>query len=130
MPERAQLPSGHERLFISSASKDDEAVAALTKLRVRSTWDYRKDQVPSDEWWLAIQRAIVECDAVAVVLSAHWLESGLCVAELAHAVAHRKRLVPVRLSAEIGIPEALKPLLHARGSCVGFAGASRFGTRR
>src|SRR3712207_1474722 len=87
---------GH--IFISYAREDTAFVQRLNdalKERGKSTWVDWEGILPSAEWLKEIYSAIEAADAALFVISPDFAASTVCGKELAHAVAHHKRLVPV-----------------------------------
>ena len=91
--------------FISYAREDDEFVdrlrTALTA-REREVWVDRSSQLgagiePGDNWRTSTEEGIARSEAFVFVLSESSARSEPCSAELAHAVAVNKRLLPVCL---------------------------------
>lgn len=85
-------------VFLSYSRKDAgvvrRLVAALESERLGAWVDW-EDIPPSAEWWGEVCAAIESVDAVVCVMSPDALASPVCASELAHAVQHHKRLVPV-----------------------------------
>lgn len=85
-------------VFVSYAREDSDVVARIAQaLRSsgKSVWIDEEGIESADRWRKALEEAIDAADAVVVVLSHHWVESGPCRDELAHAAEAHKRLVPV-----------------------------------
>ena len=86
------------KLFVSYAREDTAFVQGLDQaLRARGfeTWVDSKDIPPSADWRSEILAGIEAAQAILFVLSPDWLDSEVCGEELAHAVLHKKRLIPV-----------------------------------
>jgi len=105
------------RAFISYSRKDTPVVRRLHDALVAQaleTWVDWEGIPPADDWLRKIHAAIESADSVVFVLSPDSLSSEVCAGELAHALAHRKRLVPVvaRDAAEgdAQVPDALRRL--------------------
>ena len=102
-------------VFISYSRKDKDLVRALhdaLKDRGRETWVDWEDIPPTAEWLKEIFSAIEAAHTFAFVISPDSVASDMCKQEIAHAVKHNKRLVPiVRRDAEAAaVPEALAKL--------------------
>ncbi len=85
-------------IFISYAREDEAFVLALEAgLRSlgREIWIDRAQIPPSAEWLREIYAGIEGADAFLFVLSSDSAASKMCELELAHAVLHRKRIVPL-----------------------------------
>jgi len=116
LPQDATVHQGEEPgvadVFISYSRKDKELARALSQgleQQGRDVWVDLEDIPPSAEWLEEIYAGIEAANAVVFVLSPESLTSTVCRQELEHAVAHRKRLVPV-VARDVGtaaVPEAL-----------------------
>ena len=85
-------------VFISYSRKDKEFVHRLQEAMVeheREAWLDTKDIPPTAEWLQEIYAAIEKADSFVCVISPDVLGSEFCQIELAHAVKHHKRLIPV-----------------------------------
>lgn len=85
-------------VFISYSRSDGDFVrrlhGELAKREVEAWVDW-EDIPPSAEWWQDICSAIEKSDAVVFVMSPDSIASRICGDELALAVRHNKRLIPV-----------------------------------
>src|SRR5581483_3014049 len=84
--------------FISYSRRDRgyvEELAAGLRAQGRDVWVDLEDIPPSAEWLAEIQRGIEGATAVLVVLSPDSVASPICQQEVAHAVVHSKRLIPL-----------------------------------
>lgn len=102
-------------IFISYSRKDTHFVKALHEALIqlnRETWVDWQDILPGVDWMMAIEAAIEAANTFAFVISPHSVTSEVCGLEIAHAVAHNKRLIPiVRCEADAkAIPPALNAL--------------------
>lgn len=101
-------------VFISYSHVDREFVRHLNDALVASghqTWVDWEGLPPTSEWLKEIYANIVATDAFLFVLSPDSIDSDICQLELAHAVASKKRIVPVlRRDVE---PAKLPPSLAA-----------------
>jgi WD40 repeat protein len=102
-------------IFISYSRKDKAFVTRLfdaLEAAGREVWLDVKDIAPSAEWMAEISRSIESADDLIFVISPDSLHSPICARELAHAVAHNKRLVPIvwREPAGVTIPPELEKL--------------------
>jgi hypothetical protein len=99
--------------FISYSREDKDFVrrldAAFTK-RNRETWVDLEDIRPTEEWLAGVYAGIEGADAFVFVISPDSVESRSCLLELAHAVEHNKRLVPIvrREVDTSAVPEPLR----------------------
>jgi WD40 repeat protein len=85
-------------VFISYAREDREFVARLyeaLKARDHETWVDWQNIPFSAEWLQEIYAGIEAADTFVFVISPASVASAVCGLEIAHAVAHHKRLVPV-----------------------------------
>jgi hypothetical protein len=100
-------------VFISYSREDKDFVrlldADLTK-RKRETWVDLEDIRPTEEWLASVYSGIEGANAFIFVISPGSVKSNSCLQELAHAVEHNKRLVPiVRQDVEASaVPEPLR----------------------
>src|SRR6516165_3140460 len=113
-PGDQQLPSPQE-VFISYSRKDKDFVRRLDESlqsRGREAWVDWEDIRPTEEWMQAIYAAIEGGDTFIFVLTPDSVASEVCDQEIAHAVAHNKRMVPIvarDVTAET-VPEAIAKL--------------------
>ncbi len=102
-------------VFLSYARVDKEFVQLLDRglrKRARDTWvDWEKLR-PAEEWMAAIYSAIESAQAFVFIISPDSIASEVCHRELAHAVEHNKRLIPVvcREVSATTVPPALRSL--------------------
>jgi WD40 repeat protein len=85
-------------IFISYSRKDTAFVRRLHEAlaaRQRETWVDWEGIPPSADWMREIEAAIDSAEAFAFVLSPDSAASTVCAHELAHAVGHNKRLLPI-----------------------------------
>jgi hypothetical protein len=110
-PGEQQTPRPQE-VFISYSRKDKDFVHRLDealKSRGREAWVDWEDIRPTEEWMQAIYAAIEGANTFVFVLTPDSVASVVCGREIAHAVAHNKRMVPIvarELNAD-AVPEAL-----------------------
>jgi hypothetical protein len=101
-------------VFISY-SRDDIAFARILhdalKAKDLDTWIDWQDIPPSADWLAEVYRAIEAADTFVFVLSAASIESEIRHKEVAHALNHNKRLIPIVL--EDMDPERLPPEVAA-----------------
>lgn len=102
-------------VFLSYSRVDKEFVQLLDRRlrkRARDTWvDWEKIR-PAEEFMAAIYSAIESAQAFVFIISPDSIASEVCHRELAHAVEHNKRLIPVvcrEVSATM-VPPALRSL--------------------
>src|SRR6266436_10206501 len=113
-PGDQQVPSPQE-VFISYSRKDTDFVRRLDealKRRDREAWVDWEDIRPTEEWMQAIYGAIDGVDTFVFVLTPDSVASVVCGREIAHAVAHNKRMVPI-VARDVNadtVPEALAKL--------------------
>jgi len=113
-PGDQQLPRPQE-VFISYSRKDQDFVRRLYNelgRRKRKAWVDWKDIQPTEEWMQAIYGAIEGADTFIFVLTPDSLASINAMREIAHAVKHNKRMVPIvarNVDADT-VPEALAKL--------------------
>src|SRR5262252_109605 len=91
-------PPRPQEVFISYSRKDKDFVRRLDealKSRGREAWVDWEDIRPTEEWMQAIYAAIEGADTFVFVLTADSVASVVCRREIAHAVAHNKRMVPI-----------------------------------
>jgi WD40 repeat protein len=87
--------------FISYAREDRDFVERFRQELVergRTVWVDLEEILPTEEWWKKICAGIESADHFVYILSPSSVTSAVCLRELAHAVEHHKRLVPVLLS--------------------------------
>jgi WD40 repeat protein len=85
-------------LFVSYSRRDVAFVRRLHEgivARGHDTWFDWEGIPPSADWMREIHRAIEAAEAVVFVLSPDSIASAVCAQELAHAITHHKRLIPV-----------------------------------
>jgi WD40 repeat protein len=85
-------------IFVSYSRRDAAFVRQLHEgivARGRETWVDWEGIPPTADWMREIHRAIEAAEAVVFVLSPDSIASTVCAQELAHAVTHHKRLIPV-----------------------------------
>src|SRR3970040_2429343 len=85
-------------VFISYSRKDKDLVRALhdaLKAQNRDTWVDWEDIPPTAEWLKEIFSAIEAAHTFVFVISPDSVASDMCKQEIAHAVKHNKRLVPI-----------------------------------
>jgi tetratricopeptide (TPR) repeat protein len=108
-------PPCPQEVFISYSRKDTDFVRRLDealKSRGREAWVDWEDIRPTEEWMQAIYAAIEGADTFIFVLTPDSVTSVVCGREIAHAVAHNKRMVPI-VAGELNsgtVPEALAKL--------------------
>ena len=86
------------KVFISYSRKDTTIVRRLfeaLEARQLGAWVDWEGIPPTAEWWSEIQAAIEGTEAFISVMSPDSLASKVCQDELAHAVKHNKRLIPL-----------------------------------
>jgi hypothetical protein len=109
-----QVPRPQE-VFISYSRKDKEFVRRLDEAlsrRDREAWVDWEDIRPTEEFMQAIYGAIEGADTFTSVLTPDSIVSIPCGRETAHAVAHKKRMVPIVAREVIAdtVPEAMRKL--------------------
>lgn len=85
-------------VFISYSRKDQEfarQLYAALEAAKRDAWVNWEGIPPSAEWLREVYAGIENADTFLCVLSPDWLASETCQWEVAHAVASRKRIVPL-----------------------------------
>ncbi len=102
-------------VFISYSRKDREFVKRLEdalERRGRETWVDWQGIRPAEEFMQAIFPAIEGTDTFIFVLSPDSVTSEICGKELAHAVSHNKRMIPImaRDTDAKAVPEPLAKL--------------------
>jgi WD40 repeat protein len=104
------------RVFLSY-SRTDAAFARrlLDALESRGlqAWIDWDDIPPSAEWWREVERAIESSEAFVFALGPASLSSPICQQEIAHALKHNKRLIPVVCR------DADAPLTSETGAAIG-----------
>lgn len=104
-----------DEVFISYSRKDKEFVRRLDeelKRRGREAWVDWEGIRPTEEFMQAIYGAIESTDTFVFVLTPDSVASEVCGREIAHAVAHNKRMVPI-VAREVearAVPESLAKL--------------------
>ena len=90
------------RIFISHSSKDNDAAVKLRDWLAANGWDDvfldfdpERGIVAGDRWQEALRRAADRCEAVLFLLSANWLSSAWCLAELTLTKQLGKRIFPI-----------------------------------
>src|SRR5947208_4632570 len=102
-------------VFISHSRKDKDFVRRLDetlKSRGREAWVDWEDIRPTEDFMQAIYGAIEGVDTFVFVLTPDSVASVVCGREIAHAVAHNKRMVPI-VAREVdakAVPEPLAKL--------------------
>lgn len=97
-PAPAETASQRSDVFISYSRKDREFVKRLEEelqRRGRETWVDWQGIRPAEEFLQAIFPAIEGTDTFIFVLSPDSVTSETCGRELAHAVSHNKRMIPI-----------------------------------
>src|SRR5438874_3762574 len=113
-PGDQQVPRPQE-VFISYSRKDTDFVRRLDeslKSRRREAWVDWEDIRPTEDFMQAIYGAIEGVDTFVFVLTPDSVASVVCGREIAHAVAHNKRMVPI-VAREVdakAVPEPLAKL--------------------
>jgi hypothetical protein len=111
----AQVQGSEEQLasvFISYSRKDKSFVRRLVealKKRERETWVDLESIAPTAEWLAEVYVGIEGADTFVFVISPDSVGSKICQQELAHAVEHNKKLVPI-LRREAGNDSVPEPL--------------------
>ena len=85
-------------IFISYSRRNSDFVRRLHDgivARGRETWVDWEGIPPTADWMKEIHSAIDAAEAVAFVLSPDSIKSTVCLQELDHAVAQKKRLIPL-----------------------------------
>ena len=85
-------------IFISYSRKDREFVVRLNQAlqkREYDVWVDLEDIPPTADWMEEVRSGIEGSDAYVLVISPDSIVSKVCQEELAHAVEHNKRLVPI-----------------------------------
>src|SRR3954451_11758911 len=94
-------------VFISYSRRDEAFVQRLRESlaeRGKDVWVDREDIGPAVEWRREIELGIEGSDIFAFVISPDALGSEACGRELAHAVAKKKRIVPLLRHEPDGLP--------------------------
>ncbi len=102
-------------VFISYSRRDREFVEKLEsafRKHGRKIWIDQKDIQHTEEWLKAIYSGIEAADNFVFIISPDSIASKNCAKELAHAVQHNKRLVPVlyRKVIDSEVPQVLADL--------------------
>jgi len=100
LPQPIPLVTVRLRVFVSYRRADTaSADALLARLEAEGygVWLDRSDIAGGKRWRMAIEQALVECDAVVFLISKASLESDEVYKELARAVDLGKAIVPLRL---------------------------------
>src|SRR5262249_16692393 len=82
----------------SYAREDSAFVAALNEALQkcsRETWIDWAGIAPSAEWYQEILQALEAANTVIFVISTHSAISRFCTNEIAHAIKHNKRIIPI-----------------------------------
>ena len=85
-------------LFLSYSRTDIDFVRRLDSAlaaRGKDVWVDWEDIPLADDWREEIEEGIEGAGAFVAVLSPEWLRSAVCARELAYAIRHEKRLIPV-----------------------------------
>ena len=100
------------QVFLSYSRNDRDLVRTLhdaLKAEHRESWVDWEDIPPTAEWRKEIFSAIESTDTFIFIISPDSLASDICREEIAHAIEHNKRLVPI-LHSEVdneAVPDAL-----------------------
>jgi WD40 repeat protein len=92
------LTSETAGIFISYSRRDQAFVRRLDKAladRGRDPWVDWEDIPPTARWREEVKSAIVHAQSFVLVLSPDSVASRVCTQEIAHAVRHNKRIVPI-----------------------------------
>ncbi len=87
-------------IFVSYSRKDIAFARILHQeldARDLETWIDWKDIPPSADWLAEVYQAIEAADAFVFLVSSTSIESEVCSKEIAHAIEHHKRLIPIVL---------------------------------
>lgn len=99
------------QVFISYSRKDTDFVQRLhqaLEVRDHETWVDWEGIPPSDKWMARIHGAIDAAEAFVFVISPDSIASEVCGQELAYAIEHHKRLIPIlHREPQAQIPSAL-----------------------
>ena len=114
-PTRDKAAAQRSEVFISYSRKDREFVKRLEaelERRGREAWVDWEGIRPAEEFMQAIFPAIEGTDTFIFVLSPDSVTSEICGKELAHAVSHNKRMIPImaRDTDAKAVPEPLAKL--------------------
>ncbi len=115
MPAPDKAASQRSDVFVSYSRKDREFVKRLEEelqRRGREAWVDWEGIRPAEEFMQAIFPAIEGTDTFIFVLSPDSVTSEICGKELAHAVSHNKRMIPImaRDTDAKAVPEPLAKL--------------------
>jgi WD40 repeat protein len=105
-------------LFISYSRRNDEFVRKLHKVLAdagKDIWIDFEDIPLSSSWWEEIREGIESSDTFVFVITPESVASPICNFEIAHAVSHNKRIVPIvrqMLDVEDGYTLVLKQQLN------------------
>jgi WD40 repeat protein len=115
MSAEDKAASQRSDVFISYSRKDREFVRRLEEAlesRGRETWVDWQGIRPAEEFMQAIFPAIEGTDTFVFVISPDSVNSEICGRELAHAVTHNKRMIPImaRETEATAVPEPLAKL--------------------
>jgi tetratricopeptide (TPR) repeat protein len=114
-PADSEMMQRMADVFISYSRKDKGFVRRLDealKSRDRKAWVDWEDIRPTEEFMQAIYSAIESADTFVFVLTPDSVASVACGREIAHAAAHKKRIVPI-VARDVNadtVPEALATL--------------------
>ncbi len=106
------MPTSLIEVFISYSRKNKDFVKTLADAfeQVEKTVWIDWEGIPhGSEWWAEIEAGIENSNNFIFVISPDSLTSKVCAEELAHAVKHNKRLIPI-LYQEVGHTEILPAL--------------------
>jgi hypothetical protein len=101
-------------VFVSYAREDSDLalrLAADLKARGANVWLDQLDIRPGQQWDRAVERALMACDEMLVIISPAALESNNVMDEIAFALDEGKMVIPV-LHGECRLPIRLRRLQH------------------
>lgn len=115
MNDQSVTSPAESLIFISYSRKDQAFVRSLNDALLahkRTTWVDLKDIPFTGVWEQEIYSAIEKSDVCVFVITPDSIKSEVCAKELAHAVAHNKKLVPIvrRDCDPVAAPPALATL--------------------
>jgi WD40 repeat protein len=96
--QNPDAPRGQFAVFISYSRKDGDFVRKLEDALEgsgRRAWVDHGEVLPTEDWRMSIYAGIEAADNFVFVISPDSVGSKVCADELAHALAHNKRLVPI-----------------------------------
>lgn len=99
-------------VFISYSRRDSDFVHRLhdvLQAQGREVWVDFEGIPPSAQWMNEISAAIEASSSVVFIISSHSAASKICEAEMAHALAHNKRIIPM-LREDVDQTLLLKPI--------------------